>query len=85
MFDIIWGHYDVTVTSYYNFTYFGDFGHNSLTSAKYQVKIYRWKPFLTKDQRISYKMRVHPVFYLFWIKSSGHYQFGPIREQYPSP
>ena len=84
-FDRIWGHYDVTMTSYYNFTHFGDFSHNSLTSAKYQVKINRWKPFLSKDQHISYKMRGHPVFYLFWFKISGRFKFGPIRKQYPSP
>ena len=34
-----WSHYDVTLTLYHNFTLFGDFGHNSLTLANYQLNI----------------------------------------------
>ena len=74
----IWDRYDVTMTSYKNFTQFADFGHNSLTSADYHVEIVRWKPFSCKDQCICYKMRDQPTFHLFLFKICGRDKFGPI-------
>ena len=76
----LWRHYDVIP----ELSQIWRFGPNSLTSADHQVKIGRWKPFLSKDQSISYKMRGQPTFYLILFKSCGRDKFGPIKEQYPS-
>ena len=76
----LWRHYDVIP----ELSQIWRFGPNLLTSADHQVKIGRWKPFLSKDQSISYKMRGQPTFYLILFKSCGRDKFGPIKEQYPS-